>query len=176
MTRRKGPKKPDNWLTRTPEERFWEKVNVGGEDECWEWTAHCNHAGYGTFGVASDGVRESWLAHRFSYQVHFGEFDKTLCVCHHCDNPPCVNPKHLFLGTRIDNNLDKDRKGRNTKGRAFVFNETHPATKLSVEDVKEIRRLFNAGQYNCTQLGKMYNMSFQHIWALTHGKERKYVD
>lgn len=97
---------------KTPEQRFWEKVDKRGPDECWPWLGHLSKMpdgspGYGSICVNSKHVR----ATKFSYELHIGPtngFD----LLHKCDNPPCVNPNHLFIGTAKDNALDASRKGR----------------------------------------------------------------
>lgn len=89
-------------------DRFWARVDRSGE--CWEWTAGRTNRGYGVLTAPRHGRRI--LAHRYSAALHFGMFDRRLVVCHHCDNPPCVRPEHLFLGTRLDNAMDMISKGR----------------------------------------------------------------
>lgn len=90
--------------------RFWGYVDKRGIDECWPWTGLTNDSGYGLFAVARC---RSVRAHRFSFFLDAGTLDDpSKLVCHHCDNPPCVNPSHLFLGTHQDNFDDMIRKGR----------------------------------------------------------------
>lgn len=99
---------------KTFEERFWSKVDKSGD--CWVWTGEKrgHDAKYGSvhIGETSDGKRVREYAHRVSYRLANGSFDNKLHVCHHCDNPPCVRPDHLFLGTHTDNMRDMMMKER----------------------------------------------------------------
>jgi len=116
-------------------ERFWQKVSRRGEDECWPWLAYRNEWGYGTIGTpAAIGVE---LAHRVSWQLHKGPIPDGMLVLHRCDNPPCVNPAHLFLGTDADNSHDRDAKGRLQPLRG----ERHGCSRLTEDDVRNIRVL-----------------------------------
>lgn len=104
---------PGSGVTPVPE-RFWAKVHV--TDGCWEWQASTRQSGYGQFYVPGpNGEKLMEQAHRVSYMLTFGDIPDGLHVCHACDNPLCVNPDHLWLGTRNDNMQDMARKGRARK-------------------------------------------------------------
>ncbi len=95
-------------------QRFWSKVKRA--DSCWEWQAGRDRDGYGVFQIRQ---RLAQRAHRVAYELHFGPIQDGMLVCHTCDNPSCVNPAHLFLGTHLDNVRDmaaKGRRGRPTNG------------------------------------------------------------
>ena len=88
---------------------FWARVDQsGGSEACWPWTGAKTTKGYGS--LSRDG--RTHLAHRIAFALARGPYDATVCVLHACDNPPCCNPGHLWLGTRADNNADRDSKGR----------------------------------------------------------------
>ena len=116
------------------EELFWKKVEK--TDWCWEWTAARNSDGYGFYCLYGKLFR----AHRLSWVFVHGPIPRGLCVLHKCDNPPCVNPGHLFLGTQKDNIRDCQMKGRKAKG-----NQTGKAI-LTEQQVINIRRLYNQGR------------------------------
>jgi hypothetical protein len=93
----------------TPLQRFNKKYVINEVTDCWEWTHSVNNIGYGMFRFSSSGMR---TAHRVSYELFNGPIPKGLAVCHKCDNPKCVNPKHLWAGTLKDNAQDMVAKGR----------------------------------------------------------------
>lgn len=95
-------------------DRFMQFVSPEPNSGCWLWLGYTNHRGYGRFGVGSitDGSSRMDMAHRISYQLHRGEIPAGFFVCHRCDTPSCVNPDHLFLGSRQDNATDMATKNR----------------------------------------------------------------
>ena len=144
-------------------ERFWSKVNIKSSNECWEWTAGKNRVGgYGRFRL--DGKRVG--AHRLSWKLHNGTIPAGMCVLHTCDNPSCVNPTHLFLGTHQDNMDDMYAKGRGLK--ASIGGEEHGNAKLTWDIVREIREAYpEQSQY---QLAAKYNVCRSNIGFIVNNK------
>ena len=143
------------------EERFWSKVNKDGD--CWEWTAAKNNLGYGLF-----NHEYSSLAHRISWLLNNGEIPKDICVCHHCDNPSCVNPEHLFLGTNADNMRDMSEKGRAIRPRG----EEHYRCKLTDKDVSNIRSRYAFSKETYAIIAREYGTSGEQISNIIKHKSR----
>jgi len=125
---------------KTIEERFWEKVDKKSDDECWEWTRCKVRGGYGWFNTGE----KYFLAHRFAWKFTYGDIPLGMLVCHTCDNPPCCNPKHLWIGTDKDNAVDRVKKNRQSRGTT-----NHPKIRVSPEQVKEMRKLICWDAYQC---------------------------
>lgn len=146
---------------RTLDERFWEKVDRCGPDECWEWQGAKGSGGYGH--ISDGGKLRS--AHRVSYELSVGPVPEGMCVCHRCDNRPCVNPRHLFAGTHQDNMDDMARKGRNAQPKG----EAKPNAKLTDADVRAIRsspkpKKSLAEKYDI-DLGTIYKIKARQAWS-----------
>jgi hypothetical protein len=147
-------------------ERFWSKVDKSGE--CWEWTAGLITGGYGQFVLNGKTV----LAHRYSYVLNHPltidllEGHREICVCHRCDNPKCVNPAHLFLGSNADNMKDKMAKGRGKQPKG----EKQALSKLTETQVREIRNKYANGGITQQQLALEYGVNKSNINKLIRRK------
>lgn len=145
--------------------RFWAKVKWSSR--CWRWcanTAGGNGMKHGQFtaGRTPDGRQRHIYAHRFSWMLAHGPIPEGLCVCHHCDNPLCVNPEHLFLGTQADNLADARRKGR-------LVESAPRTTRLSLADRLAI--FFAAPRHGLTaDLAHRYGVTKTCIWAIRRGR------
>ena len=139
---------------------------------CWLWEGRDSGSGYGAFRYI-DG--KSWMAHRWSYAYHHGAIPDGMCVCHRCDNPMCVNPEHLFLGSKGDNNRDAARKGRNRWKPDRIHNlpvgERHYKAKLTTQDVEVII----ASGLKQKTLASIFGVSQAHISRLKLGESWKVV-
>jgi len=140
-------------------ERFWAKVDKKGTTDCWEWTGAKLPKGYG---VISEGGRNLY-AHRVSWELQNGGIPPDMLVCHHCDNPSCVNPAHLFIGTMADNQQDMANKGRSSRG------ERRWSSKLSKQDVHGIRQMLGQDILGKV-IAKKYGMSQAAISNIKTGK------
>lgn len=138
-------------------ERFWSKVNK--TDSCWLWIGARDRSGYGAFSLNRKAVK----AHRVSVMLDNRDpngFD----VCHSCDNPACVRPDHLFLGTHADNMTDMKNKGRN-----------HKECRLNEQQVLEIRNLYDTMGTTIKELTQMYNVSRGAIQGIVERTNWKHI-
>ena len=149
------------------EERFWTKVDRRGVYECWEWTGGRTGNGYGALDI--DGKMRT--VHRLSFGIHYGDIPDGLCVLHHCDNPPCVNPQHLFAGTVSDNAVDMIRKGRGNR----PFGERHHSAKLTDAQVLEILLIKPVSGYQST-IARKFGVSQVTISDIRSRKTWKHLD
>lgn len=148
--------------------RFWSKVDrAAGPAECWPWTAARNREGYGVFHVGRAAGRRSVRAHRLALELETGvPVPADAVVLHHCDNPWCVNPAHLAVGTPADNVADCARKGRLARGDRLAW-------KLSSAAVAEIRTRLAAGETQ-QALADEYGVGQPMISKIKHN--RKWAD
>ena len=140
-------------------ERFRKKWMPHPKRGCWIWTASTVD-GYGCIG---DGAGKVEKAHRVSWLLHEGPIPESLCVLHKCDNRVCVNPDHLFLGTKKDNSDDMIRKGRDHK--RPLPGEENGMSKLTAEQVQLIR----SSAEGPVSLGRKLGVHYRHIWAIRKG-------
>lgn len=138
------------------EQRFYQKINK--TDGCWYWTGSLNHCGYGTFNCRD----KTWLAHRLSYQWSVGSIPDGYSVLHKCDNPKCVRPDHLFLGTQADNVVDMMAKGRCR------------SRKLVESEVLEIRRRMASKEHR-GRIAREFGVSYALLFAIANKKLWKHI-
>lgn len=150
--------------------RMAKYTNKTDINKCWEWQGHCNDKGYAMLSIGGRSGKYA-RASRLSYYFNFGPFDENLIVCHHCDNPKCVNHNHLFLGTNQDNTNDMYNKGRESVPPNFYGEEVTTA-KLSEEKVIAI--------YNSTSsmkdLAQQYNVTVTTIHRILTGKSWQHLN
>lgn len=150
---------------------FWYRVDKRGRDECWEWQAGVNAFGYGRIADKTNKKRYR-LTHRLSYELHKGKIPDGMLVCHTCDNPACVNPRHLWLGTNADNIADRTRKGR-TK-HPVQKGEKHSQSKLTKNQVLEIRLDWKKGT-KARAIAKKYKISEGYVYDIVKLKSWQHI-
>jgi hypothetical protein len=147
----------DSGILNTDKNRFYSNIIINGINECFLWRGTTKSNGYGQFKT----LNKKWIhAHRYSYEFFIGKIPDDLCILHKCDNRRCVNPEHLWVGTKKDNTHDMYRKKRN--GYSGSQGENNPKSKLKEKDVKEIRESHSKG-INCTTLSKTHGVSISAI-------------
>ena len=164
---------------KTLSERFWSMVlKTDNPNDCWIWVGSIlpkPSLPYGRIFIQRIGRRNlSDLTHRVSWKLHFGPIPDSMCILHSCDNPKCVNPKHLFLGTRKDNSKDMIKKGRgywpgNNSG-INSYGEARPAHKLGWDQIAEIRQRYSFRKTTMKDLAIKYKVSKTTIFLILHNK------
>jgi hypothetical protein len=140
--------------------RFWKRVDKTAT--CWNWMGSRNHKGYGQI---NKGKHKLEICSRASWMLHYGAIKKGLLVCHHCDNPSCVRPDHLFVGTPKQNTDDMIKKGRH---------DFSHRRKLSEEDVCKIRSLHvEMGPRTCAKIARMFNVNRHTISDIVAHRKRR---
>ncbi len=138
-------------------ERFWEKVDKRGPEECWPWIGCVSPAGYGRFSINNKAQNSN----RIAYELHHGARPDKF-VLHHCDNPRCCNPNHLFLGTQTDNCIDMRNKGRG-RGPKGEKNFSHKLKESNIPNIRSDTR-------SASVIAKDYGVTKA---AITHAKSRR---
>lgn len=155
-------------LRQIDKDRFFAKVCLMATSRgCFEWTAY-KRQGYGRMGIS----RRLIDAHRLSWLIHRGEIPEGLDVLHECDNPSCVNPEHLFLGTHTDNMRDRVKKGRHNP----VHGEAVHTAKLNADSVMTIRHLWETAGLTQQELAYMFGVSRAMIGYIVRRKSWKSVE
>jgi hypothetical protein len=144
-------------------EAFWKKAVFNQANNCLEWNESKNRQGYGRIKINGKSLR----AHRYSYELTYGDIPDGMDVLHKCDNPACINPKHLFLGNDKDNVSDAIAKGRHINPKTIY--------KLTADQIREIKNKYIPNIYSIRKLAREYKVSYWAIQSILHGVNWKNV-
>lgn len=147
--------------------RFWSKVDRSDPLACWHWNGARDRLGYGYVGTYWDGILK---AHRVAWAMDHGEVPVGILVCHTCDNPSCVNTKHMFLGTDADNSADKVAKGRAVAVRGMDQGNA----KMSDDDVRRIRFLLILGMRQ-KDIALLFRVAVPTIGHISRGASWRHI-
>jgi hypothetical protein len=153
-------------VARYTPEKFWS--NATWQGECLVWNKDLHKDGYGQLTYH----RKYYLSHRLSWILTFGDIPKGLYVLHKCDNPPCINPNHLYLGTQQDNVNDMYSKHRDNN----LFGSKHGMALLTEDQVREILKLYDTGTIQIKQLAERYGISKTGIYHIVHRENWKHLE
>lgn len=160
---------------KTIQQKLHEKADCSNPDACWIWKGQKNTKGYGEIEVEYKRVGpDKWRpvrkrAHRASYEFHCGPIPAGMMVCHHCDTPLCINPKHLFVGTARDNFNDMRSKGRENYRSSAHPGENNPNAKLTNEIVRQIRKTRLEEGLSYSKLGARFGIEKKHAHEIVTG-------
>lgn len=146
-------------------EKFWAKLPKRSAEECWEWVGAKKDFGYGV--IVCKQMKRSYMTHRVAYIATIGDIPEGQFVCHKCDNPPCCNPAHLFLGSPQDNSRDCQKKGRANRGK------NNGRAKLSDDDVRKIRS--SKACTSAKELAAQYGVTHQLVHMIWGGKVWRHI-
>jgi hypothetical protein len=152
-------------------ERFWNRVDVGGDNDCWRWTGSTDGAGYGWFSFGSKDKGKA-SAHRISLALHLGTELGDACALHSCDNPSCVNPRHLRVGDRGDNARDMVERRRHWSqtGSYSTSGTANGRSKIGPIEVSEIRGRYIAGESQVS-IARFYPISRSQVGNIVRGEQ-----
>jgi hypothetical protein len=146
--------------------RFWSKVENSSGADCWQWLDWVDEAGYGRLSSKRNGKSKMTLAHRMAWELRYGPIPEGMDVLHHCDNPGCCNPAHLFLGTQADNNHDRASKGRNADKRG----EKNGQHKLTWDDACWIHVFANQLGWTGAFIAECRGLGRTTVWNALSGR------
>ena len=174
-------------------DRFFEKVVGGKGIHCWEWGSGRNSYGYGAFAING----QNYAAHRVSYVIYYGIDPGEMLVCHACDNPPCVNPQHLWLGDNQSNQRDASSKGSASRGRwghrtknlfptwikridavggrERQHGDDHGSSKLMSWQVEEMRKLYEGGNTTYKTIAQKYGVHLNTAYFAIQGRNWAHI-
>ena len=149
-----APSKRDEWII-----RFLRQVDDSSSPTgCWTWLGATDAKGYGSMGISG----QTWAAHRLSYALHNSDLPPDAFICHHCDNPPCVNPAHIYAGTPADNVRDMVSRGRNVAHGGELCGKS----RLTTATVQSVRADYATGTFRQVDLRDKYGISQPHISSI----------
>lgn len=149
-------------------DRFWKYVTPGDTNDCWIWQGSKCRDGYGQMKMTNDGIESTRRATAVSLELHGVNVPKGSMVMHTCDNPPCVNPNHLRVGTAKENNLDRSLKGR-WRGR-----QTKRGVPLTSEEVREIRSRYSQG-FSPNSIAASFGISASNVRSIKNRRTWKHI-
>lgn len=171
-------------LSQRDVEGFWKRVQIGDPAVCWPWTGTISAQGYGVISYRRGGgqaEKHQYRAHRIAYFLHYGVDPGPLFACHACDNRPCCNPHHLFLGTTDDNMADMCRKGRQAKGARLkrydqiARGERQGNAILTTEKVLAMRLLYDWNLATIREIARGFGVRYPHAWHIVTRKSWRHL-